>query len=77
MYPDPPLNEREVWAWRDSRSGARVSVSSTMTREQAERELEGWMERDARGGRPDLHKLMPFVEVYRVWPPEKDDDVDD
>lgn len=62
--------DREIWAWRDSRTGARVSISSTMTKEQAERELEDWRRRDARGGRPDLHESMPFIEVYRVFPEE-------
>lgn len=62
--------EREIWSWRDSRTGERVSVSATNTREQAERELEGWRARDRRGKRPDLHESMPFIEVYRVSPDE-------
>lgn len=61
---------REVWGWRDRRNGARVSMTSTVTREQAESELENWRIRDRRGGRPDLHDLMPFVEVFRIWPEE-------
>lgn len=61
---------RESWGWRDKRTGEPVSMSSTFTQEQAERELEGWRERDRKGGRPDLHELMPYVEVYRIVPPE-------
>lgn len=57
---------RERWGWRDARTGQRVSISVTHTREQAERELEGWRARDKRGKRPDLHDLMPFVEVFRL-----------
>ena len=63
--------ERETWGWRDKRTGKRVSQSATFTREQAERELEGWLARDRRGGRPDLHDTMPYVEVYRIYPPEE------
>lgn len=58
--------ERELWTWADSRTGQRVSMTSTFTREQAERTLEAWRRRDARGGRPDLHEIMPFVEVARL-----------
>jgi hypothetical protein len=58
--------ERELWTWVDSRTGQCVSLSSTATREQAERQLEGWLARDARGKRPDLHELMPFVVVARL-----------
>jgi len=58
--------ERELWTWMDSRTGQRVSMSSTATREQAERQLEGWLARDARGKRPDLHEMMPFIVVTRL-----------
>jgi hypothetical protein len=57
---------REVWGWRDARTGERVSVSVCRTREYAERELEGWRARDRRGKRPDLHELMPFLETFRI-----------
>lgn len=65
---------REIWGWRDRRTGQRVSVSSTFTREQAERELEGWWARDRRGKRPDLHDVMPHIEVFRIHPPEDGED---
>lgn len=61
---------RELWTWADSRTGERVSLSSTYTREQAERELDEWRARDARGGRPDLHELLPYVVVIRLSAPE-------
>lgn len=60
---------REVWGWRDARTGQRVSVSSTFSREGAERQLDEWRARDRRGKRPDLHELMPHLEVYRIFPP--------
>lgn len=59
---------REVWGWRDSRDGHRVSASSCLTREYAEQQLEAWRARDRRGKRPDLHDLMPHLEVYRIFP---------
>jgi uncharacterized damage-inducible protein DinB len=61
------MGEREAWGWRDRRTGRRVSTSSTYTREQAERELEAWRRRDAKGGRPDLREILPHVEVYQIW----------
>ena len=64
------MTEREFWGWVDTRTGKRVSVTSTLTREQAERALAGWHERDRLGGRPDLHELMPFVEVAKLAPGE-------
>ena len=64
---------REIWGWRDARTGRRVSITSTRTREQAERQLEEWHARDRRGKRPDLHDLMPYIEVYRIWSEEESD----
>lgn len=63
----PTQDERQCWGWRDSRDGTPVSITSVFTKEQAERQLEEWRERDAAGGRPGLHELMPFIEVYRIW----------
>ena len=59
---------REVWGWRDARTGQRVSQSSTFTREQAAQELAYWRARDAAGKRPDIHDLIPHIEVYRIHP---------
>lgn len=61
---------REIWGWRDRRTGQRVSRQSTYARDSAQRQLDSWIERDRRGGRPDLHELLPHVEVYRIHPPE-------
>lgn len=57
---------RESWTWVDSRTRKRVSITSTMTREQAEQQLAAWQERDAKGGRPDLHDKMPYIVVAQV-----------
>ena len=56
----------EVWGWRDARTGERASVTAARTREQAEEQLAVWVKRDARGKRPDLHELIPFLEVYQI-----------
>jgi hypothetical protein len=51
------------WGWIDTRTGQRVSVTSVPTREQAEATLARWVARDRRGGRPDLHGLIPYLAV--------------
>ncbi len=56
----------EYWVPVDSRSGRRVSAASWLSRESLEAAIEGWRVRDARGGRPDLRGLMPFVVAVRV-----------
>lgn len=56
----------ERWGLRDTRTMQRMGMSVVRTREQAERELAGYLARDARGGRPDLHEYWPHVEVYRL-----------
>lgn len=74
-YPDPlsggtvntPINTPIDWPttrWHveDSRTpGKRASMSGFFTQEQAERQIESWRKRDARGGRPDIHDLMPYL----------------
>jgi hypothetical protein len=58
--------KREVWGYFDARTGARVSVTSAFTREQAERQIEEWRERDRKGKRPDIHDLMPHLEARQL-----------
>lgn len=55
------LSRTHAWSWIDSRTRKRVSNSSCFTREQAEKQLAHWQERDRKGGRPDLHKSMPYI----------------
>jgi hypothetical protein len=57
------VRDHETWVAVDNRTGRRVGMSSIgFTLEQAERTIEGWRERDRRGGRPDLHVLLPYLE---------------
>ena len=51
-----------AWHIEDSREpGKRAGIASYPSREFAERMIEGWRERDRRGGRPDIHELMPYL----------------
>jgi hypothetical protein len=52
---------REAWRIVDSRTDRPVSICSYNTREQAEREIEFYRDRDARGGRPDCHEFIPYL----------------
>ncbi len=61
-------SDRAAWTWVDDRTRTRVSITSTSTREQAERQLQAWQKRDAKGGRPDLHEVMPYIVVTEVPP---------
>jgi hypothetical protein len=60
--------EREVWSWRDRRTGQQMGMATVRTREQAEAQLDDWLARDRKGGRPDLHEYWPHVEVFRLHP---------
>jgi hypothetical protein len=55
-------DRREVWHIEDGREpGKRCGIASYPTREYAERMIEAWRDRDRRGGRPDIHELMPHL----------------
>ena len=52
-------------SWRivDTRTDRVASLISYPTEESALRAVEGYRRRDARGGRPDLHDLIPHLGV--------------
>lgn len=54
---------RQSWCWFDTATQRRVSITSAPTKELAEAVLRGWLARDAKGGRPDIHDIWPTVEV--------------
>jgi hypothetical protein len=63
------MTEAEFWVIIDARTEARAGISSYPTRESAERQIAAWRARDARGGRPDIHELMPHLEArHGRWP---------
>ena len=47
----------------DVRTGQPASIATYGTREQAERKIAEWQCRDAKGGRPDIHDVLPFLAV--------------
>lgn len=56
------LGRLAAWHIEDGRTpGKRAGVASYPSRESAERTIEGWRERDRRGGRQDIHELMPYL----------------
>ena len=59
------IDHRGVWDIVDSRTGRPTGMASYMTREQAEREIDYLRARDARGGRPDFHEYVPFLEARK------------
>ena len=54
-----------LWNERDDRPAA---VETFPTLEQAMLVLSGYIERDARGGRPDLHDIIPHIVVRQQTP---------
>lgn len=51
----------EFWEYYDTRTGKRVGLASPLTKELAETAIAEWRKRDARGVRPELHTLIPFL----------------
>jgi hypothetical protein len=52
---------RQLWAVVDSRTGARASVASYYTREQAQRSIDDTRRLVASGGRPDLLDVVDHL----------------
>ena len=57
---------RETWQVFDTLLDRQVSVSSFLTREQAERQIQAWEARARRGVRPDTAHLVGRMEARRV-----------
>ena len=56
----------EFWVAYDTRTGEQVGMSAIgHNRASAHQTLKGWQDRDDRGGRPDLHDLIPFLSVRK------------
>lgn len=47
--------DHETWVVVDERTDKEVSVTCYFTEAQAQRQIDAWTARDARGGRPDCH----------------------
>jgi hypothetical protein len=57
-----------MWTIVDSRTGNQATVCGYFDEDQARRQIQEWVERDARGGRPDVHDLIPHL-VPRLHQP--------
>jgi len=66
--PDSPSSAgagAPVWTVADSRTGRPVTITSYPSHASAERQIERWRQRDAKGGRPDLHDTLPYLVPYQ------------
>lgn len=61
-----------LWEAYDTRTGKSVSMAVYNTEEQVRAAIAGWRARDRRGGRPDIHDLMPFVDARSFKRGERD-----
>lgn len=57
------------WGFVDTRTGRSFGIEAYPNREYAQMVLDGYKARDRRGGRPDLHDVMPHVELREVSGP--------
>lgn len=60
------------WEIYDTRTGKRAQMDEFFTRAQAERVIAGYRARDARGVRPDVSDLIPYLAPREVATPEQD-----
>jgi hypothetical protein len=65
---DSDWREWENWKVTDSRTGSALGMSSYPTKESCEKAIEGFIARDKRGGRPDIHEIIPFMVAVRFVP---------
>jgi hypothetical protein len=54
------MDDDKLWTIYDS-DGKRATIAAFFTKETAEEELEYWREREAKGGRPDVHTEGLYV----------------
>jgi hypothetical protein len=60
--PTDALGRLAAWHIEDSRTpGKRAGIASYPSFLSAAATIEAWRQRDARGGRPDIHELMPYL----------------
>ena len=52
------------------RDGRRATVAAFFTRESAERQIDSWREREAKGGRPDVSTEGLYVDRVLVVSPD-------
>lgn len=57
------MSARDVWEIYDTRTGRQAQESVYLDPDRAEAALAHYRDRDARGGRPDLHDTIPHLAV--------------
>lgn len=62
---------RTYWRIVDTRTDEPCSVVSYLTEEQAKAQVEYYRRRDAVGGRPDIHDLIPHLGVREARPTDR------
>lgn len=55
-----------LWIVVDRRTGKRVTSVSFFSQEQADKQIEAWIERDKKGKRQDIHDIIPFLQSKQV-----------
>ena len=61
--PGPAVTSSTYWRIVDTRTDEPCSVVSYLTEERATEQVEYYRRRDAAGGRPDIHDLIPHLGV--------------
>ena len=56
----------EHWVIADSRTNKPLGVASYGTKAFAEMQIAGFVARDGKGGRPDIHHLIPFMIALQI-----------
>jgi len=59
-------NQYEHWVVADSRTGKPLGVASYGTKAFAEMQIAGFVACDGKGGRPDIHHLIPFMIALQI-----------
>jgi hypothetical protein len=57
--------EREVWVLYDKRTGKRMAMSSYLTKQQAEWDLDNMKRRDSKE-RMQVHNLLPHIGIIQL-----------
>lgn len=60
------LDTRPWWGIFDARTDRQVGMFRCRTKERAEDQMKAWQDRDVRGGRPDIHDDIPFMEARQI-----------
>jgi len=61
LFPNP----RQHWVFWDTLKDRQLGINGYPSEPYAKLELEHFLARDRKGGRPDLHDIWPHVEIRR------------